>query len=250
MKYLHLYNNSEGVQNCSSQLFAVSELMNKVERHVQIMQAELEAEQQTPVMDLGRTAGQFEVPPPLPVMDKQDVYAIHPDAMETNMCKNYVRDHMQVALIYISEYADTQKMIVENKYRQEYLLVQLRPVFRHVDRISNQIDQALQQDDAHRRRREMRFLLLPTRFPRLESISQGDFTVLTNWIREETNALMNQLEEELIARGDPEDPFNGSANGIFHPLPDNFSEVRRISANLVNLHRNPKKTLEQGVNLA
>ena len=34
---------------------------------------------------------------------------------------------------------------------------------------------------------------------------------------------MNQLDEELIARGDPDDPFNRSANGVFHPLQDNFS---------------------------
>ena len=38
---------------CSSQPFSVNELMNKVEQHGQAMQAELEAEQQTPIMDLG-----------------------------------------------------------------------------------------------------------------------------------------------------------------------------------------------------
>ena len=69
----------------------------------------------------------------------------------------------------------------------------------------------------------MRFLLLPTTFPRPESMGQGDITIWTNWIREETAVLMNQLEEELIARGDPDDPFNGSANGIFQPLQYNFS---------------------------
>ena len=36
----------------------------------QIMQAEFEAEQQTPVMSLQRSQGQFEVTPPLPVMDE------------------------------------------------------------------------------------------------------------------------------------------------------------------------------------
>ena len=46
------------------------------------MQAKLEVEQQTPLMDLGRTPGQFEVPPPLPAMDEPDVYVLHPDAME------------------------------------------------------------------------------------------------------------------------------------------------------------------------
>ena len=109
--------------------------MEKVERMGQIMQAELEAEQQTPVMSIGRTPGQFEVPPPLPVMDEPEVYVIQPDAMDINMCKNYVRDRMRAALIYISEYAETQKMLGENKYHQEDLLVRLRAVFGRVDRI-------------------------------------------------------------------------------------------------------------------
>ena len=54
-------------------------------------------------------------------------------------------------------------------------------------------------------------------------MSQGDITVWTDWIREET--VMNQLDEELEARGDPEDPFNSSANEVdlYQPLPMNLS---------------------------
>ena len=69
----------------------------------------------------------------------------------------------------------------------------------------------------------MRFLLVPTRFPSPESMGQGNVTVWTNWIQEETDVIMNQLDEEVIARGDPDDPFNGSANGVFQPLRENFS---------------------------
>ena len=69
----------------------------------------------------------------------------------------------------------------------------------------------------------MRFLLLPTRFPSPESMGQGDVIVWTNWVREETEVIMNQLEEELAARGDLYDPFNGSANGVFQPLVENRS---------------------------
>ena len=54
-------------------------------------------------------------------------------------------------------------------------------------------------------------------------MGQGDVTVWTNWICEETEAVMNQLEEELAARGDPDDPFNGSANRVYQPLQENFS---------------------------
>ena len=73
-------------------------------------------------------------------------------------------------------------MMKENKYNNEDLLVRLRAVFGHVDQIRDRIDRALQQDDAHRRKREMRFLLLPNRFPRPESMEQGDITVWINWI--------------------------------------------------------------------
>ena len=54
-------------------------------------------------------------------------------------------------------------------------------------------------------------------------MGQGDITVWINWIHEETNVVMSQLEEELEARGDPDDPFNGSANGVYQPLQGNFS---------------------------
>ena len=67
---------------CSNQPFAISQLMNKVERLGQIMQAELEVKQRTPVMSLGRTPVQFEVPPPLPMMDELEVYVILSDAMD------------------------------------------------------------------------------------------------------------------------------------------------------------------------
>ena len=36
-------------------------------------------------------------------------------------------------------------------------------------------------------------------------------------------AVMNQLDDELEARGDPDDPFNGSANGVYQPLPTSLS---------------------------
>ena len=69
----------------------------------------------------------------------------------------------------------------------------------------------------------MRFLILPTHFPRLESMGQGDIAVWTNWIREETDEIMKQLEEERDSRSDPDDPFNSTANGVFLPLQDPLS---------------------------
>ena len=98
--------------------------------------------------------------------------------------------------------------------------MRLRAVFGQVDQVRHHIDIALQQDDKHRRKRNMRFLILPTCFPRPESMGQGDITVWMNWIREETDEIMKQLDEEKDSRSNPDDPFNGTANGVFLPLQD------------------------------
>ena len=84
----------------------------------------------------------------------------------------------------------------------------------------------------------MRFLILRLRFPRPESMGQGDIAVWMNWIHEETDKIMKQLEEERHSRSDPDDPFNGTANGVFLPLPlqtpkrqENNSENSELSQN-------------------
>ena len=171
-------------------------------------------------MNIRRSPRHFEGPPPLPAMDEPAVYVLHPDVMQVNTRKNYMRDRMRAALIYISEYVETKRMMTEGRYNNEELLIRLRAVFGRVDQVRNHIDRALQQDDAHHRKRDMRFLILPTRFPRPESMGQGDIAVWTNWIREETDEIMKQLEEERDSRSDPDDPFNGTAIGVFLPLQD------------------------------
>ena len=130
---------------------------------------------------------------------------------------------MRAALIYVSEYTETKCMMAAGRYNNDDLLVRLRAVFGRVDQVRHHIDSALQQDDARRRKRNMRFLISPTRFPRRESMAQGDIAVWTNWIRAETDEIMKQLEEEKDSRSDPDDPFNGTANGVFHPLQDPLS---------------------------
>ena len=202
---------------CSSKPFVINDLIPKVERQGQAVWAELDAEDQTPLVNIRRLPGRFEVPPPLPVMDDPA------DVMQINTRKNYVRDRMQAALIYISEYEETKCMMTEGRYNNDDLLVRLRAVLGQVDQVRHHIDVALQQDDAHQRKRNMRFLMLPTRFPRPESMGQGDIAVWTNWICEETDEIMKQLEEERDSRSDPDDPFNGTANGVFQPLQDPLS---------------------------
>ena len=76
---------------CSNQPFVINDLKHKVEQHGQVMWAELEAEQQTPLVDIRRSPRQFKVPPPLPAMDEPAVYVLHLDVMQVNTRKNYVR---------------------------------------------------------------------------------------------------------------------------------------------------------------
>ena len=207
----------------SNKPFVINDLITKVERQGQAVWAELEAEDQTPLVNIRRSPGRFEVLPPLPAMDEPAVYVLHSDVMQVNTRKNYVRDRMRATLIYVSEYTETKRMMTEGRYNNDDLLVRLRAVFGRVDQVRHHIDLALQQDDAHRRKRNMRFLVLPTRFPRPENMAQGDIAVWTNWIREETDEIMKQLEEERDSRSDPDDPFNGTANGVFQPLQDPLS---------------------------
>ena len=183
----------------------------------------MEAEDQTPLVNIRRSPGRFEVPPPLPAMDEPAMYVLHPNVIQVNTRKNYVRDRMRAALIYISEYTETKCMMTEGRYNNDELLARLRAVFGRVDQMRHHINIALQQDNAHCRKRNMSFLILPTRFPRPESMGQGDIPVWTNWIREETDEIMKQLQEERGSRSDPDDPFNGTANGVFLPLQDPLS---------------------------
>ena len=82
--------------HCSNQPFVINDLIPKVECHGRVMWTELEAEQQTPLVDIRRSPRHSEVPPPLlPAMDEPTVYILHPDVMQVNTRKNYVRDRMR-----------------------------------------------------------------------------------------------------------------------------------------------------------
>ena len=100
-----------------------------MERQGQAIWTELEAKEQTPLVNIRRSPGRFEVPPPLPAMDEPAMYVLHPDVMQVNTRKNYVRDRMRAALICISENVETKRMMTEGRYNNEELLVRLRAVF-------------------------------------------------------------------------------------------------------------------------
>ena len=72
------------------------------------------------------------------------MYVLHSDVMQVNTRKNYVRDRMRAALVYVSEYAETKRMMTEGRYNNDDLLVRLRAVFGRVDQVRHHIDLALQ----------------------------------------------------------------------------------------------------------
>ena len=204
---------------CAVQPFNITELKLKMERYSRAMKMEIENEQQTPVTPLVARRSQTYTPTPLPPMDDPVIYVIHPDVMTTSTRRNYTRDRMRAAVTYINEYYDTQNAIAQDNTHREALGTRLRIIYGCINNIRERIDEALLADDAFRRRRNMRDVPGVTRFPSPQMMSQASSTVWVTWIREETNKAMMMLDEEVTREGDPDDPFNGTAGGVFELPP-------------------------------
>ena len=204
---------------CSSQPFVISELMAMTTRCSAALQMDMEQEQQTSVIQL--TGGQrtnTTSPPPLPLLPEPEAYVQHSDTMTLNMRRNYVRDRTQAALTYISEYDATQKWEGDPQYDQQQVRQRLQIVYGKANQVRERIDTALNNDDIHHRRRMMRILELPKRFPQPQNMKDSPVTTWITWIREESNELIAAIDEEVTKRQDPDDPFDGTASGIFSPL--------------------------------
>ena len=111
-----------------------------------------------------------------------------------------------------------EAMLKEGIYDEIEVQQRLLAVFGRVNTIRKRIDEALENDDIHRRRREMRVLPLPRNFPEPQSMGQSLVPTWIRWIREESERIVSELEEEIKRRNDPDDPFDGTASGIYEPL--------------------------------
>ena len=207
----------------ATQPLNTDELRTKIERYGRIMKMELENEVQTQVTPLN-LQGTY-TPPPLPPMDDPDVYIRHQDVMTTSTRRNYTRDCMRAAITYINEYKDMQDQLEKNTSHSQALGVRLKIIFGRVNNIRERIDAALSADDAYRRRRNMRDVPEVKRFPAPQMMGQVTITAWVTWIRSETNAAMRMLDEEVAREGDPEDPFNGTAGGVFQMPPGRQSSL-------------------------
>ena len=138
--------------------------------------------------------------------------------MSLNMRRNYVRDRTQAALTYISEYETAQKWESDPQYDEQQVQQRLQIIYGKANQVKQRIDTALNNDDIHRRRRMMRTLGLPKRFPQPQNMKDSSVTTWITWMRDESNELIAAIDEEVTKRQDPDDPFDGTASGIFLPL--------------------------------
>ena len=204
---------------CSAQPFVLSELTAMTTRCSAVLRMDLEQEQQTSVVQLAGSTGQNKIQlPPLPLMPEPEVYVTQADIMSPQMRRNYVRDRTQAALTYIKEYEISQEWECNPQYNAQQVRQRLQIVYGKADQVKQKVDVALLNDDIYRRRRVMRTLELPQRFPLPQTMKDSSVVTWVQWIREESNKLIAAIEDKIARRQDPDDPFDGTASGIFPPL--------------------------------
>ena len=109
-------------------------------------------------------------------------------------------------------------MLKEAIYDEVEVQQRLCAVFGRVDAIRRRIDDALENDDMHRRRQDMHVLPLPKNFLEPQSMRQSPVPAGIRWIREESEKIVSDLEEEIRRQNELDDPFDGTASGIFDYL--------------------------------
>ena len=155
---------------CMNNPFDIEKSWESIEHNSAAMKNEMEKEGQTSVIRIHRDSQRGAQLPTIPLMGDPEIYVMYPDAMSSLTRKNYVRDRTQSALTYILEYGQTEAMLGEGIYDEEDLQQRLRAIFGRVNAIRSRIDEALENDDRHRRRRDMHVLHLPKNFPDPQSM--------------------------------------------------------------------------------
>ena len=228
---------------CSAQPFVIRELTAMTTRCSEALRMDLEQEQQMSVVQLSSEGRQNTTDlPSLPMMPEPGAYVTQPDVMTPQMRRNYVRDRTQAALMYIKEYETSQKWEHDPQYDVQQVRQQLQIVYGKADKVKKNVDTAVLNDDIYRRRRIMRTLELPQRFPLPQNMKNSPVETWVQWIRDESNKLIAAIDEEVAQRQDPDDPFDGTASGIFPPLQQGTTQKgqsNRIKAD-ESTNRNPQ----------
>ena len=127
--------------------------------------------------------------------------------MSPAMRKNYIKDRVQAVVTYITEYGNTRLWTMENLVPDHKLRQRLQIVFGRTNALKEVIDRAIECDDELRRKKCMRYLKPPKRFPVREEMDKEETAAWISWIHQETCALLEDLNEEMRLQNDEDDPF-------------------------------------------
>ena len=95
-----------------------------------------------------------------------------------------------------------ENLVPEHKLRQH-----LQIVFGRTNTLREVIDKAIECDDELQRKKCMRYLKPPKRFPAPEEMDNEETAAWIGWIHQETHALLEDLNEEVRLQNDVDDPF-------------------------------------------
>ena len=161
-------------------------------------------EDQTTVLMLDPTETQLLLLPFIPSIAN---YTLHSKPMSPTMRKNYIKDRAQAAVTYITEYGNTTLWSLENLAPLHKLTQCLQVMFSRVDAVRKAVDKVIEKDDEIRRKKCMRYLKPPKRFPRPEDMESEQTATWINWIHMETQVLLEDLNEEIKLQNTADDPF-------------------------------------------
>ena len=215
---------------CQHHPFNLNILGGTIVQAGQRFRDEISSMEQTRVVSMSNTTDNWAKPPEIPSLGAPVMYITYPDVMPLEMRKRYVKDRAQAGVTYIAEHSHTVTLKGENRYHPGMLDTRLNIIFGRAQAIKEKIDEALRMDDTHRRRRNMRELTAPTRFPDPTSMDRASDDEWLRWMRHEMYTLVEALDEEARARQDDNDPFNGMAGGVFQPLPENEQNATTTGA--------------------
>ena len=162
-------------------------------------------EEQTSVLTLDTSQVK---PPPLPFIPRAENCVKHDRPMSPAMRKNYIKDRAQAAVTYITEYSNTTLWNLEKRAPMHRLTQWLQIVFGRVNAVRKAVDEAIEKNEKIRRKKCMRYLKPPKRFPAPEEMEREETATWINWIHMETQAMLEDLNEEIRLQNEVDDPFS------------------------------------------
>ena len=185
---------------------------------------------QTTVLRLDPTKAKA---PSIPFIPNAGNYDSHTEAMSPAARKNYIKDRTQAAETYITEYNNTRLWKLEDKVPPENLTQRLRIVFGRVNAVREAIDKALQKDNEIRRRTNMRYLEIPTRFPTPDTMHVHEPIRWMAWMQEETQKLIEGINEEIKLLNEEDDPFSNTVGQQKQRNTGKIPSVERLATPLI-----------------